>query len=104
MERFVYRLVYGSMVLNGLSKTCEVWDAKVKRYDHFNAKKNESGYVVSDMLLGEKFAVVLLSTITGPFKITGTIIDNLNKLDIVRKGEKLEDYGYDKEKMYHEYY
>lgn len=104
MERFVYRFFYGSMALNGLSKTCEVWDAKVKRYDHVCAKKNESGYVVNEMLLGEKFAVVLLSTLTGPFKLPGTIIDNLNKLDIVRRSEKLEDYGYNKVKFYHEYY
>lgn len=104
MERFVYRFLYGSMALNGLSKTCEVWDAKVKRYDHVCAKKTECGYIVNEMLLGEKFALVLFNTITGPFKLPGTIVDNLNKVDIMMKGEKLEDYGYNKVKFYHEYY
>lgn len=102
MERLVYRYIFGSMGLNGISKMFEVWDAKVKRYDC--AHKSPSGYVENDMLLGEKVGVITLNIITGPFKLPHTIIDNLNKIDIMMKKKNPEDYGYNKVKYLHDYY
>ncbi len=102
MEKFVFRYLFGSMALNGLSKSCEVWNAKVKRYDYTHNSVN--GYVENEMLLGEKFAIIMMNTMTGPFKLPYTIIDNLNKLDITMKGKNPEEYGYKKVKFVHDYY
>lgn len=102
MERLIFKYMFGSMALNGMSKMFEVWDAKVKRYDC--TQKSPSGYVENDMLLGEKVGVIAVNTILGPFKLPNTIIDNLNKIDIIMKNENLEDYGYQKVKYLCDYY
>lgn len=102
MDKFVFRYFLGSMALNGLSKSCEVWNAKVKRYDYTH--KSVNGYVENEMLLGEKFAIVMMNTMMGPFKLPYTIIDNLNKLDITMKGKNPEEYGYNKVKFVYDYY
>jgi hypothetical protein len=102
MDKVIYKYMLGSMVLNGLSKTYEVWNAKVKRYDY--TRKSPSGYVENDMLLGEKFGVIALNVLLGPFKLPYTILDNLNKIDIMMRNENLEDYGYNKVKFVCDYY
>jgi hypothetical protein len=102
MDKVIYKYMLGSMALNGLSKTCEVWDAKVKRYDYTH--KSPTGYVENNMLLGEKFGVIVLNVAMGPFKLPYTIIDNLNKIDIMMRNENLENYGYKKVKFVYDYY
>lgn len=102
MERFALKYVFGSMALNGLSKTCEVWDARVKRYDY--TQKSVNGYVENEMLLGEKFGIVIINTMMGPFKLPYTMIDNLNKVDIYMKGKNPEEYGYKRVKFVYDYY
>ncbi len=102
MNRMVATYIFGSMGLNGMSKMIEVWDAKVKRYDY--TQKSASGYVENDMLIGEKLSIITFNVITGPIKLPYTIIDNLNKLDILMKNENPEAYGYRKVKYVYDYY
>lgn len=99
MVRILYRYIFGSMGLNGMSKMFEVWDARVKRYDY-----TLSGYIENDMLLGEKVGVITFNIIAGPIKLPYTIIDNLNKIDIIMRNENPEEYGYNKVKFVSDYY
>lgn len=102
MDRILYKYFFGSMGLNGMSKMIEVWNAKVKRYDETHL--SPTGYIENDMLLGEKVGVITLNVIMGPLKLPYTVIDNLNKIDIMMRNENLEDYGYKKVKFLCDYY
>ena len=83
---FINKYLISSMFLNGLYKSCQLYDAKIVRLN--NEKTN--------LLLTEKITIVSIHTLFGSYIFPFRVFDIINKIEIKLRGEKLDKYDLDK--------
>ena len=83
---FINKYLISSMFLNGLYKSCQLYDAKIVRLN--NEKTN--------LLLTEKITIVSIHTLFGSYILPFRVFDIINKIEITLRGEKLDKYDLDK--------
>ena len=71
-----------SMILNGICKSFDIYDAKVKRVN--NEKTN--------LLLAEKITIISIHTLAGGYFLPFRLYDNLNKLELKLRNEDYNKY------------
>jgi hypothetical protein len=71
--------------MNTMYKTCELWDAKVER---------KSGKY-TDMLLGEKLGILVLTNLWAPLLFPTKIFKTLDNIDLYFRGDCPEDFDID---------
>lgn len=80
---FFNKYMFSSMILNGLYKSYDLYNAKIVRLN--NQKTN--------LLLTEKITIISIHTIYGPFVLPFRVFDIINKIEIKLRGEN--EYVYD---------
>jgi hypothetical protein len=76
------KYMLSSMILNGICKSVDIYDAKVKRAN--NEKTN--------LLLAEKITIISIHTLAGGYLLPFRLYDNINKLELKLRNEEYNKY------------
>lgn len=95
------KYLIGSMSFAGVAKIIETWDAKVERT--VTTATGDRRYAFQDMLMGEKFALFILGTISGPYLMPFKFIRSMNYIDMYFKGEHPSIHGYTAKRTFLDY-
>ena len=79
---FFNKYLFSSMFLNGLFKSYDIYDAKVKRVN------NET----TNLLMAEKITIVSIHTLAGPYILPFRVYDLINRMELKLRGENYYKY------------
>ncbi len=82
---FFQKYMYSSMILNGIWKSIDIYDADVVRYVN-----NQN--IKTKLLMTEKLTIVSIQTLGGPYILPFRLINNIDKFELKLRNEDYNKY------------